>query len=382
MGELQVGNTELHGYTGSKAPQSKDTKETGDVFKSFLKDKTDEKQPVDPKTQKEEDTETVKEEMPDEALLEMQLAQMMYGIQKAEMPEETVLIPETETVDEAKGVEMTAEVPLESTVVLEDPEAAVSPKPKDGLQKTLVGKPEGKTEELPSDLQAGPAKTAEAKSEQEPEPTVKASASKEEEKVTDIRQPQKKEASKDINQADGMKAERFEAAGHPENVVHGQTPVSRPVATNREEPVSTETVHVSNPEQITEKLPETMIEKLSAGIREFELQIEPEHLGKIAIKVLYERGQTMISIACTEQKTMDLIGKNARELGNVMERNLGTETTVIVEKKEADYLYQEEQDQGNGRRQSEQERQREESRKNQTDESGQFLQRLRLGLSV
>lgn len=116
-------------------------------------------------------------------------------------------------------------------------------------------------------------------------------------------------------------------------------------------------------------------------MNEFEIQIEPEHLGKIAIKVLYEHGQTTVQIACSEKRTQELIGQNAREIGNVMERNLGEETTVYVEKQTPDYLNQNGKENDHSGRESEQERQREENRKHKTEDAAQFLQKLRLGLS-
>lgn len=142
----------------------------------------------------------------------------------------------------------------------------------------------------------------------------------------------------------------------------------------------TEHIHVSKPEEIPQKLTEELVVKTGKGVKEFEIQLEPANLGKIAIKVSYEQGQTMISILCTEKKTLDLISHNAREIGYVMEQNLGDTTTIYVDKQENDYLHQNGEGQDHTGRDSEQERQREENRKNQTDDSQQFIQKLRLGL--
>lgn len=149
---------------------------------------------------------------------------------------------------------------------------------------------------------------------------------------------------------------------------------------NVQESQTTEHVHVSKPEEIPQKLTEELVVKTSKGVKEFEIQLEPANLGKIAIKVNYEQGQTIISILCTEKRTLELISHNAREIGYVMEQNLGDTTTVYVDKQENDYLHQQGRDQDHTGRDSEQERQREENRKNQTDDSHQFIQKLRLGL--
>lgn len=381
MGQLQVGKAELRGYTDSKRTQSKDEKETGDVFKSFLKDKTNEEQQVKPETKKEEDAGQTKEETPDEMLLSMQMAQMVFDMQKPDLPNEVILAPETV---EAVVMDPETEVPLENAGVFAEAEGEMAAESllnrETEVPEVLLGNPKD-GQEKPAEVKPVEVKTAEAK----PESGLETPELKETAAVPESRRPVEREKAKDTKQTvkTETKVERPETMEHPEKVVHEHAAVAHPVVADRVEPVTTEKMHVSNPEQIMEKLPERIIEKVSLGVREFEIQIEPEHLGKIAIKVLYDRGQTMISIACTEQKTMDMVEKNARVLGNVMERNLGTETTVVIEKKEPDYLQQNhEQERGDDRRQSEQERQREENRKNDTDESGQFLQRLRLGLAV
>ena len=77
---------------------------------------------------------------------------------------------------------------------------------------------------------------------------------------------------------------------------------------------------------------------------------------------------------------MDILGQNAKEIGNIINRNLGGETTIIVEKQETDYLNQtrDENEQAN----QNQQKQKEESQKDQkNDDAEQFLQKLRLGLT-
>ena len=146
-------------------------------------------------------------------------------------------------------------------------------------------------------------------------------------------------------------------------------------------PVYTQRMQVSEPEEIPQKLAEELLVKVSEGVRELEIQIEPAHLGKIAIKILYEAGQATVSILCSERRTLEMIGQNARELGYVMEQSLGDKTTVIVERQETDYLYQGENENDHTGRDSEQERQREENEKEKAADAEQFLQKLRLGLT-
>ncbi len=144
-------------------------------------------------------------------------------------------------------------------------------------------------------------------------------------------------------------------------------------------PQEVTTVHVAQPEELPEKLTDQILSKLEEGVQSFEIEIEPESLGKIAVKIQYQDGQAAVSILCTEKKALDVLGNHAREIGNIIERNLGGETRIIVEKQEPDYLNQN-RDENHQGRQGEQEQKKEGNRKQDTEDSEQFLQRLRLGL--
>lgn len=157
---------------------------------------------------------------------------------------------------------------------------------------------------------------------------------------------------------------------------HGTLKVS-----NEKSPVtSPHTLQVSNPEELPQEVTKELLVKTQAGQKEFEIQITPENLGKITVKVLYEKGVSTVSIVCSEKKTMELLAQSAREIGTVMEHNLGKPTEVYVEKQETDNLWQEQQENDHAGRESEQRRQKEEAEKMKTARNGRFLQELRLGL--
>lgn len=76
---------------------------------------------------------------------------------------------------------------------------------------------------------------------------------------------------------------------------------------------------------------------------------------------------------------MEALGQNAKEIGDIINRNLGGETTIIVEKQETDYLNQTRDE--NEQSGQNQQKQKEENSKDQNKEDAeQFLQKLRLGL--
>ena len=139
------------------------------------------------------------------------------------------------------------------------------------------------------------------------------------------------------------------------------------------------TVHVEQPEELPQKVTDQLLSKLAEGVTEFEIHIEPANLGKLAIKVLYEGGQATISIICSEKKAWEALGQNAREIGNIIDRNLGEETTIIVEKQETDYLNQTKDE--NEQAGKEQQRQKENGKNQDSEDAGDFLQKLRLGLA-
>ncbi len=154
-----------------------------------------------------------------------------------------------------------------------------------------------------------------------------------------------------------------------------------PVRTAAEDikPQEVVTVQAPQAEELPDKVAEQLLSRMSQGVQEFEIHIEPENLGKIAVKVLYEDGQATVSILCTEKKTLDLLGNNARDIGNIIERNLGGETKIFVEKQETDYLEQN-KDQNQHGNQEEQKQQKGQDKKEDADDAEQFLQKLRLGL--
>ena len=65
----------------------------------------------------------------------------------------------------------------------------------------------------------------------------------------------------------------------------------------------------------------------------------------------------------------------------IIDKNLGGETKIIVEKQEPDYLNRNNDENQQGK-QDEREQQKENHQKQDSEDSEQFLQKLRLGLTV
>lgn len=386
MGQLNIRTLDVRYAKPENVSAKKDTKDVSDDFKKLLGESPKQEQEVSSEPGKEtaateQESEKPSEDVKTEEMLSgMQMGQLLWGIQNFQtQPKETSEVQPTDTelavqpelnIGVAEAVENVV-MPEENAAVQETAEqevmtaAPVMVEADDKKSAEAFEMPVAQNQEKVADTYPQAEKSENTQVEVKPEASEmnahKGEISKEE--------PKAKDGTNDSQ----LQKEQFVQPVAAHNVEN--------VSSAREtQHVQTQTMHVSQPEEIPEKLPAEMLTQISKGVKEFEIQIAPEHLGKIAIKVLYEDDQTIISIACSEKKTMDIMGHHAREIGDIMERNLGTATEIYVEEKAEDYLNQKGNENDQSGRESEQDRQREESRKQKTDDSGQFLQKLRLGL--
>ncbi len=270
-----------------------------------------------------------------------------------------------------EGVQMPETAEQGAVLVQNEEQAQQAQMPETGRVQTVKQR---QTAEQPEQMQ----KTADVKT-SEAMPVIQTQDSAETKPQTQDFTSNLKETAKTVvqpeektdAQPEHFAAEQAAAAVRPEAEQSIRTEVERPETAAR--------VYVEQPEELPEKVTDTLLAKLVEGVKEFEIHIEPVNLGKIAVKVLYEGNQATISIVCSEKRAMDALSQNAREIGNIIDRNLGGETTIIVHKQETDYLNQtrDENEQTN-----QNQRQKEEKSQNQDGEDAeQFLQRLRLGLT-
>lgn len=241
---------------------------------------------------------------------------------------------------------------------------------------TAVQTREAQTVEVVQVQQAQPERKAEeVKPQTRAEQPVQEAHTKEESKTQPVQQ--KAETSgeqKDMPQSDNHLAGQAAQVQNPEPSVKPVIQEMKP-----QEPVR---IQVPQPEELPEKVTDQLIAKLSEGIREFEIHIEPANLGKIAVKILYQEGQATVSIMCSEKKALDILGRNAGEIGQIIDKNLGGTTTIIVDKQESDYLNQtKDENQQNGQN-GEQEQQKDGKQEQNPEDAQDFLQKLRLGLAV
>lgn len=135
--------------------------------------------------------------------------------------------------------------------------------------------------------------------------------------------------------------------------------------------------HVENEQALSSDLSKIISGQVKAGQKELEIQLEPQNLGKITIKVSSHDNQTTIALLCSEEKTLNLLAQNAKELGAIMENNLGVPAQILVDKQAPDYLNQENNQGDNQQKEQQKEKQREKKHSG----GGDFIQKLRLGMA-
>lgn len=282
------------------------------------------------------------------------------------------LRPEVLTAEPEVAVEVPEVIPVDTEAVPVDP-AAAGEMIAEGMAEQANVQPEQNVgADTAVDFQAG-VKTQETV--QAKEPVVQSAEAKAAETVPIRRETGKTDTDGEETQSQANDDQAEQSAVAPV--------AQAPVRTIQEDiiPQEVTTVHVAQPEELPDKLTDQIIGKMQEGVDSFEIQIEPENLGKIAVRIQYQDGQATVSIFCTEKRALEVLGDRAREIGVIIDRNLGGETKIIVEKQEPDYLNRNNDENQQGR-QDGQERQKESNKRQEAEDPEQFLQKLRLGLTV
>lgn len=125
---------------------------------------------------------------------------------------------------------------------------------------------------------------------------------------------------------------------------------------------------------LTEDLGNYLDTKISEKKGKLELSLEPERLGKLTIRLEYEKGKTEVTIFSTSAKTLEILSKEAGHLAQILEEKTGT-PTVIYTPEQTENRQNMDQDPGhsrNGRQDQKEQRQK---------QNDSFAQQLRLGLA-
>lgn len=286
-----------------------------------------------------------------------------------EMPETIQAVTETVDVSAAAAVVMP-----EQTDVMAEPGEAANDVP---IQTETKTKPQGNVSTKEAEVQTKEPVVRTKESEElakKPETRTESPKAAETAAETPVRT---ETVNTQTSDEESRPQSNTEQADHSAAIQVTQTTAE--VVQDEVKPQEVTKIYVPQTEQLPEKLTDQLLVKMEQGVQSFEIEIEPENLGKISVKIMYEDGQTTVSIFCTEKKALDALGNHAREIGSIIDRNLGGETKIFVEKQEPDYLNQNRDENQHGK-QEEQEQQKERKQKQDQEDSEQFLQKLRLGL--
>lgn len=132
-----------------------------------------------------------------------------------------------------------------------------------------------------------------------------------------------------------------------------------------------------NTEDTVNRLADKIIMRSS---NEFDLQLEPEELGKMHIKLIFENGETKVSILCTTQQAMDALANNTDKLAAVLENRTGNAVFVQVESKEEPFYQNGQQENPGQQERNSHEERRNHQQQKKIDDPVDFLEQLRLGL--
>ncbi len=363
---VKMSDISLRGTEGAKSLGQ--TREVTDDFKKLLqgqkdddsvdvsKDTKTEKKPEDVKEEKKEEpikTDNAKEDAAVEEKVQTEGLLAAYQMTQNFRPEMIQVENETlagEVISEEEPVNAETEFVPQMTEQTGELQAAES------LQVQQV-----QSEKPDSEVKLQAEKPVEAT-----EPEVKVSEAP-------VQQVDTSEEQKGMAQSDSHQAEQAVQVQNPEVSVKTEA-----ADIKHQEPVR---MQVPQPEELPDKVTDQLMAKMSEGIQEFEIHIEPVNLGKIAVKILYQDGQATVSVMCSEKKAFDILERNAGEIGQIIDKNLGGTTTIVVDKQESDYLNQtKDENQQNGQN-GEKEQSKEGKKEQSTDDAQDFLQKLRLGLT-
>lgn len=143
------------------------------------------------------------------------------------------------------------------------------------------------------------------------------------------------------------------------------------------EPVETIKIKVGDAQEVSS---ENLIKEISKNVvikaeksNEYELQLDPENLGKIKVKLLFEDGKLTVSMLCSNSKTANLLSEGISSLGQAIQQNTKSEVTVNV--REENYLNNN-QNQQKGQNSSNQQNQNQQNHREDTE----FADQVKLGL--
>lgn len=239
--------------------------------------------------------------------------------------------------------------------------------------------------------------------EEQPKPIVSEEAPKDEGEQPVFRadkQTQTQTENKDSSGIQNLKAQQPEAAQEkaaatPVNAdtakkadntaaddADAMMPTDKPAQTQQQPEVTVVKVSdgaKASQQQVASQVADTITAKISEGSQEFILKLNPDQLGSIEIKIVFENGKAQVFMNCSEAATQRTMLMNADMIKQIIESNMNQPTSVIVENASDKMGNYEDQRQENQNRQEEH---KDDQNAESEAETMSFIQQLRLGLTT
>ena len=360
----------------SAAPAKASSKEDKSSFQSMLDKNVKNVKDAEreqPKAEQKDKVPEAKEEAPKQEteVTEVTEVQMQEAMTQAVV--QLMVFPEQERGALNWG-EMPQEVIAEGEATVQAVETAGSEQAVEvhGVQANPVKtqQAEGLQVKTEQPVQQTTAQTAEAKNTVQEQPTESKEPVAVKQEAADTKAVQKQDTAQ---KQDAVKGDT------ETDVAEGMSPAPKEVVSKEVELVQVkvgENKINMHSAQAADELAETVLVKVAENTNEYELQLAPEELGKIKIKLVIENGKISVAMSCENQKAADLLAATGGRLKAVIEERTGSETFVQVQQEE-NYQQQEKEGQHSGRGQEEQNRKQQEA---SPEELANFMQQLRLGL--
>ena len=130
-------------------------------------------------------------------------------------------------------------------------------------------------------------------------------------------------------------------------------------------------------EQFASQLSDKIMQNMSQGKQQFIIQLMPQDLGQIMIKMVIQNGKVDLMMQCANPKTQQLVMMSAEAIRNIVEQGTGMQTTLNA-KEENELAYRDSDEQGGKNGEEKNSKEQDEQSEMELDT---FLHQLRLGLT-
>lgn len=133
-------------------------------------------------------------------------------------------------------------------------------------------------------------------------------------------------------------------------------------------------------EAFVEDFTDRIVVKIKQDIKEFDIQLDPQNMGKISIKVVFAAEKAFISMNCENAKTQSLLAQSSDAIRSIIQQNVGKDTVVVIQENQPQpQNYEQQHSQEQEQEQNEQQQQNR-LRQIRSDDTQTFINQLRLGL--